>query len=120
MANENELMMLQAGLENIEMRRRLIEKSYEEISASKKAIQEVQNAKEGDELLFQIGGSNFAYGKVSNRGKVIVALGSDILAEKTADEAVRIMDERLKALENAMKTLDNEARKMLDSAGKKD
>ena len=110
-------MMLQGQFENIEMRKRLIEKSYEEISASKKAIEDMGNAKEGCDVLFQIGGSNFAYGKLANTGKVIVSLGSDVLAEKTVEEAGKIMDERLSMLEKAMQTVDNEARKLLESAG---
>ncbi len=58
------------------------------------------------EVLIPLGGGVFVNGKTPPVDKLLVAIGADVVVEKSIDEALKYLEERVKGMENAVVGLD--------------
>jgi len=92
--------VLEARLEAVIKQRDAIASRIVELRAVKESIGELE--KSGD-AIFPIGSDVFAFGKVADKKKVMVAVGAGVVMEKTIAEAKEILDKRREEMEQVMK-----------------
>ncbi len=119
--------MLEARLSSILKQREMITNKIIEIQTTAESINDIVNSKE--EILFPIGSEAYAFGKATEKGKIIVEVGANIALEKTIEEGKKILSERQKELESflqeiqknisdmslSMESLQNEIQYLADS-----
>jgi len=126
-----EYQILEENFKQLNQRRELFMMKLMEIEQTDQAIEELEKSKESDVLL-PIGSSVFLPGKVSEKEKLVVGIGADIVLEKDASEVKEILGKRRKTLEvglenvqqnmlqiaNQMKVLEPEIQKMIEETQK--
>lgn len=77
--------------------------SLEEVTMTSNAIKAFKDAKEGDEIMVPVGASSFITVQVTSNKNVVVGIGTNISAEKSAEEAVEYMDANGAEISEALK-----------------
>jgi prefoldin alpha subunit len=86
---------LQQNIEGIKLRLKEAIKSYEEMDASKRTLDEMKTVKKSKTLI-QIGAGNFVEGSIETPENVIVSIGGGAAVQKPLKEAIALMDKRLR------------------------
>jgi prefoldin alpha subunit len=101
MANEQEIKVLVAQLQQYEAEAQAYEQqlnvinfTINEIDNAIQAIEALSKPEAGADTLIPIGGSSFVYGTIPETKRVIVGLGSNISAEVAAGDAKKYLSER--------------------------
>lgn len=88
------------------------------------SLQSVEKQKK-ENLLIPLGSGCFLKGKATDKKKVIIDLGPNVLAEKPVKEAVKLISERkdgiekqITTIEGQLKTLDSKAQAVLKQSKK--
>ncbi|MFX1606486.1 MAG: prefoldin subunit alpha [Promethearchaeota archaeon] len=79
-------------------------------------LEEIENRKDGEEMLMNVGGSIFVQAKIVNPDKVTRGLGSGIRIEQTVKDAKAAVAESVTNLEQQFETLSQEYQKLLARA----
>jgi prefoldin alpha subunit len=79
-------------------------------------LEEIENKKDGEEMLMNVGGSIFVQAKIVNPDKVTRGLGSGIRIEQTVAEAKAAVTEAVNSLEQQYETLTQEYQKLIARA----
>jgi prefoldin alpha subunit len=88
-------------LEQLMRQEEVVRISLEENMKAKETMIRFRESKLDAEILIPIGANIFLYGKLGNRDKVIVGIGSDVAVEDTIDEALKKVEERIDELSDA-------------------
>jgi prefoldin alpha subunit len=72
-----------------------------DLARAKRTLEAVKSDADMDDLLVPVGGGNFVRASVTNKDKVISALGSGVSVEEGLDGSLARVDERLQAAERA-------------------
>lgn len=113
MTNQKELQekilayrILQSKLEESLKQREILMNRIMEIENTIEAIEE--SGKNDKETLFPIGSDTFLLGKVTDKNKMLVGIGANILLEKSFEEGKESLNKNKVDLEIAMKEIQHE------------
>lgn len=113
MVNQKELQekilayrILQIRLESVIKERELIASKIFELENTLASISEIE--KTGDETLFSLGSEAHAFGKLTNKERLIVEIGANIALEKTFEEGKETLNKRKSELEKVLKEIQKE------------
>jgi prefoldin alpha subunit len=113
MVNQKELQekimtyrILQAKLEESMKQREILMNRIIEIDNSIESLNEAYNNE--NETLFPMGAETYVIGKVTEKKKMLVNIGSNILLEKTFEEGKEILNSAKIDLEQALKEFQHE------------
>lgn len=79
-------------------------------------LEEIENKKDGEEMLMNVGGSIFVQAKIVNPDKVTRGLGSGIRIEQTVADAKAAVTEAVTSLETQYETLTQEYQRLIARA----
>lgn len=96
-------------LEGISGQIQMLELAKNEINSAIKALDSLNEAKEGDEILVPIGSGSFLKGQLKDTKNVIIGIGADISLEKNPNEAKKILEKREKDMQAAMEKMRDNA-----------
>ncbi len=128
----SELNAHQATAEALRRHISLLTSSLSELSMTIEAIKAVKGLKPGTDILVPMGSDSFITAKLTTAEKVIIGLGADISAERSSEDALKVLEARRTELEQAlgqareelgklgerMEALRPEAERILEKAGK--
>lgn len=86
-----------------------------ELTMSLETIRTIKELKAGIEILVPVGSDSFIAAKLASTDRVITGLGADVAAERSTDEAIRVLEDRKVELERALA----QAREELDRVGER-
>lgn len=98
--------MLESRLQNLAGQKQAVINKLSEINSTLGSISEIE--KVGDEALFPIGSSAFVFGKIVDKKKIIVEVGSGVMVEKNFDEGKKTLEKNKSELENVIKEIEKE------------
>lgn len=90
---------LEARLEAVLKQREMLASKLIEMQITTQSIDELGK---GEEMLFPIGSGAYSFGKVAEKGKIIVEIGGSVALEKTMEEGKKILEERMKEIEKSL------------------
>jgi prefoldin alpha subunit len=91
--------LLQKHLESLTQNAVMIERRYEEMEATRLALEDIERLKEKNEILVPLGSGFFTYGKITDSGKMLVDAGAGIFMDKDTDSSKRLLEERKQEIE---------------------
>lgn len=76
--------------------------SLSEISMTVGAVKVLKDLQLDTDILVPIGCDSFISAKLSSAGKVLIGLGADVMAERSAEETVKVLETRAAEIEKAI------------------
>jgi prefoldin alpha subunit len=105
----------QATAEALRQHLSLLAASLSELSTTIEAIETVKGLKSGTDILVPMGSDSFITAKLGATEKVITGLGADVAAERSTQDALKVLRDRRAELEQAL----NQAREELGKLGER-
>lgn len=93
----------QAAVDALRQQISMLAGALTELSMTVGAIKSVKGLKPDTEILVPIGSDSFVTTKLVVTDKVITGLGADVAAERSADDAVKVLEARATELEQAVR-----------------
>jgi prefoldin alpha subunit len=90
--------ILQKHLESLTQNAVMIERRYEELEATKMALEDIAKAKES-EILVPLGSGIFTYGKIEDSRRMLVDTGAGVFIDKDPESSKSLLEERKKEIE---------------------
>jgi prefoldin alpha subunit len=103
-------------LNSIDMQVQYLQAAIADFHKSKITVEQLHNAADKSEILIPIGGGTFLNGVLTDHSKVLVDIGTGLVAEKTVDDAVKKIEERIKKLQENQEKLMSMAQKLESDA----
>ncbi|MBN2066584.1 MAG: prefoldin subunit alpha [Candidatus Thermoplasmatota archaeon] len=82
-----------------------VQAAMNDYAKAKITVDHLQQQEKDAELVMPIGGSTFVYAKAADPAKVLFDIGSGIVTEKTAEDAMKKIDERIEQLQQTQEKL---------------
>lgn len=82
-----------------------VQAAMNEYMKAKITVDHLQQQEKDAELVMPIGGSTFIYAKTTDPTKVLFDVGSGIVTEKKAEDAMKKIDERIEQLQQTQERL---------------
>jgi len=95
--------LLEAKLDSLLKQREIIASKVVEIQATLESIEEIE--KSGESVLFPIGAEAYTLGKVVDKKRLIVEVGSGVALEKNIEEGKEILNKRREDVENVLNSI---------------
>jgi prefoldin alpha subunit len=111
----SELSDHQAAAEALRQHLSMLAASLSELSMTLEAIRTVKGLKPGTDILVPMGSDSFITAKLGTTEKVITGLGADVAAERSSEDALRVLEARRAELERAV----GQAREELGKLGER-
>ena len=111
----SELNAHQATAEALRRHISLLTSSLSELSMTIEAIKAIKGLKPGTDILVPMGSDSFITAKLTTAEKVIIGLGADISAERSSEDALKVLEARRTELEQAL----GQAREELGKLGER-
>lgn len=111
----SELSAHQATAEALRRHISLLTSSLSELSMTIEAIKAIKGLKPGTDILVPMGSDSFITAKLTTAEKVITGLGADISAERSSEDALKVLEARRTELEQAL----GQAREELGKLGER-
>ncbi|MGD9395737.1 MAG: prefoldin subunit alpha [Candidatus Thorarchaeota archaeon] len=108
--------MTESNLNLLQQRIELIQVYITNYRSGLLVLQEIENKKDGEEMLLNVGGSIFVQAKLLNPDKVTRGIGSGVRIEQTVEDAKAAVTEAVTNLEEQHDTLAQEYQKLLARA----
>jgi prefoldin alpha subunit len=99
---QSELSDHQATAEALRQHLSSLTASLSELSMTLEAIKTVKGLKPGTDILVPIGSDSFIKAKLATAEKVITGLGADVAAERSSEDALKVLETRRTELEQAL------------------
>jgi len=99
---QSELSDHQATAEALRQHLSSLTASLSELSMTLEAIKTVKGLKPGTDILVPIGSDSFIKAKLATAEKVITGLGADVAAERSSEDALKVLEARRTELEQAL------------------
>jgi len=93
----------------------ILASSISELSMTVETVKTIKGLKPDTEVLVPIGSDSFATAKVALTDRVITGLGANIVAERSVEDAVRMLEARITEFGQAME----QARQELEKLGER-
>jgi len=97
--------LLESRFENMVKQRDVLASKIVELQTTLNTIDEM---KTGDDVLFSLGSSAYAKGKLSDKNKIIVEVGAGVVLEKGLDEAKQILSSRANEIQRVLMKIQRE------------
>jgi prefoldin alpha subunit len=94
--------ILQKHLESLTQNAVMIERRYEEIEATRMALEDIGKAMES-EILVPLGSGIFTYGKITDPGRMLADAGAGVFIDKDPEYSKQLLEERKKEMEKLLK-----------------
>ena len=94
-----------AQLEAIGKQSEMVRLSLEEFRRARETIRQYAEGGAAKEILVPIGANSFVRAASADPGKVLVGIGSDLVAEDSAENAAKRLESRIESLEQASQAL---------------
>ncbi|MEM5794484.1 MAG: prefoldin subunit alpha [Candidatus Aenigmatarchaeota archaeon] len=91
--------LLEARLNSLLKERELLIAKIVEIQTTLQSIEEI---KKGEEVLFALGSEAYAFGKLKEKNRIIVEVGSNIALEKNFEDAKKTLEKRRIEMEKTL------------------
>jgi prefoldin alpha subunit len=101
-------------LEQINEQARALEQSLLEVETTRQALEGLKGVKEGNDVLVPLGSGCYTYGKASDSKKLLCDLGAGIMADKSPQEALKVIDEKRAEIDRFSDGLQKEARSVVN------
>lgn len=88
-----------------------------EIEQTMQTIKEIETSKESD-ILLPLGSNVFIPGKIEEKDKMLIGIGSDLVVEKNVDDVKKELDDRKKILEEGVLKVQDNMLKVAEEMGK--
>ena len=98
----SELSDHQATAEALRQHLSLLGASLSELSMTLEVIKTVKGLKPGTDILVPMGSDSFITAKLATTEKVITGLGADVAAERSSEDALKVLEARRTELEQAL------------------
>lgn len=98
----SELSDHQATAEALRQHLSLLAASLSELSMTLETIKTVKGLKPGTDILVPMGSDSFITAKLAMTEKVITGLGADVAAERSSEDALKVLEARRTELEQAL------------------
>lgn len=98
----------QAAVESLRQHISIITSSLTELSMTIGAIKTLKDLKPGTDILVSVGSDSFISAKTADSDKVLTGLGADVVAERTADDTIKLLESRMSELEQAARQAQEE------------
>jgi len=105
--------ILESRVNSLSQQRQFIANKLVEIQITLNSIDEIEKSKE--EIIFPLGSEAYAFGKVTDKSKMIVEVGAGVVLEKTVEEAKEILKSRMTDIENALTTVERNIQEASES-----
>lgn len=112
-------------MNQLEMQFQYLQAAFADYNKAKITLEKLNNATGKDEILIPIGGSTFINASAKETSKVLFDIGGGLIAEKSAEDAIKKIDERIESLNKTqeklnemMQNLQNEANEVTIKAQK--
>lgn len=86
-------------INQLEMQSQYLQAAAMDYNKAKITLENLSKTEDGSESLIPIGGGVFMYASVTNTSKVLMDIGSGLVAEKDFDDAIKKIDKRLEELQ---------------------
>jgi len=100
--------IMQAQLQELSNQSDALEARMAELEAAENTLKEVNDSKEGSEMLLPLGGGCYGHGTLSKKEKFMVEIGAGFTAERTLSEAMNIIKNKKIEVEDVGKKLKTE------------
>jgi prefoldin alpha subunit len=104
--------ILEARLDGLLKQRDMVVSKMIELDTTLKTMDDIEKS---EEVLFPLGSEAYTFGKVTDKKKMIVEIGSGIALEKTVEEAKEIIKKRRSELENILNNVQSEVMQVSSS-----
>jgi prefoldin alpha subunit len=104
--------ILEARLNSLIKERSMLIAKLLEIQTTFQSIEEIEKS---NNILFALGSEAYGFGKIKEKGKVIVEVGGGIALEKTPEEAKKTLEKRRLEIE---KTLNEVEKNIVETSSK--
>ena len=99
-------------LNALEMQFSYVQAAIADYTKAKMTVEKLNNAEKDTEILLPIGGSTFIDAKAKDPSKVLFDIGSGIVTEKTAEDAITKIDKRIEDLQQTQEKLSSMIQQM--------
>jgi prefoldin alpha subunit len=99
--------ILQKHLESLTQNAVMIERRYEEIEATRMALEDIGKAMES-EILVPLGSGIFTYGKITDPGRMLADAGAGVFIDKDPEYSKQLLEERKKEMEKLAQDMQSE------------
>jgi len=103
-------------LNALEMQLSYVQAAIADYMKAKMTVEQLNNAEKDTEILLPIGGSTFIDAKAKDPSKVLFDIGSGIVTEKTAEDAITKIDKRIEDLQKTQEKLSSMMQQMQTEA----
>jgi len=109
-----EMQIMEGRLKQIDQQLEAIDQQINDDNKLIEHLEELKDTSKSD-AVFPLGGGVFVKGSVDKTDKVLVNIGSKILAEKTIDESKELIEKRKEKLWSAKEELGKQMRDIVES-----
>ena len=116
-AQEKALMyqILQAQLQELTNQTGALEARMMELEAAENALKEVNETREGSDMLLPLGGGCYGHGTLTNKDKFMVEIGAGLVKEQSLKDAIANINGKKNDVENVGKKLKTEIDNIMGS-----
>jgi prefoldin alpha subunit len=100
--------ILQKHLENLTQNAVMLERRYEEIEATRMALEDIGKLKEKNEILIPLGSGFFTYGRITEPGKMLADAGAGMFMDKDSASSKALLADKKEEIEKIAGELQNE------------
>ena len=86
-------------ISQLEMQSQYLQAAAMDYGKAKITLENLSKTDDGTETLIPIGGGAFVYASLENTSKVLIDIGSDLVAEKNFEDAIKKIDAKLEELQ---------------------
>jgi prefoldin alpha subunit len=101
----NEQQMAETNLSLLQQRIEVVQVYLTNYRSGLVVLEEIENRKEGEEMLMNIGGSIFVQASLANKDKVLRGIGNGVRIEQSVSDAKTAINESIKKLEEQLDSL---------------
>lgn len=111
-----EQQLTESNITLLQQRLELVQAYLNNFRAGLMVLEEIENRKEGEEMLMNVGGSIFVQAKLVDPSNVTRTIGSGVRIEQTVEDAKTAVQEQVSSLEKQYETLAEEYQKLVARA----
>ena len=111
-----EMQIINKHIEELDNNLIQIDEQINEINVVIKALDDINNIKENNEILVPIANGIFANAKISKNDKLIVNVGQNTLVEKNIEDTKKLISKQLIQLEKYRELIQNELNNLSEKA----
>ena len=108
----NEQQMAETNLALLQQRIEILQVYITNYRSGLVVLEEIENRKEGEEMLMNVGGSIFVQANLVNPEKVLRGIGNGVRIEQSVPDARTAITEAVESLEKQLETLTQEYQKL--------